>query len=470
MPQDWSARTKRGPGGAARNRKVTPELFPRWVISLLAILLLGPLLAGFGYVVLEVERGEKALGVFGLAAHSIAEVPDTLKQLLHGKDRMKTFMPRRFADRPAGWTVAPGTALPGYVLLSRYDGARRRHVVELVSLSDMSVRHVWTPDAATLLANAARTSKTADYTSWTREAWRAIHPLPMPDGGLIVKDHFGPLLHIDACGGLVWMNDTAIFHHTTESDGEGGFWVPSVLEPQTIAGVPGDFREDVLTHVGPDGTILWRKSLTQLLLDNGMEYAVFPSGDYDEDPIHLNDIQPVLSDGAYWKKGDLFLSMRRLSMIALYRPSTDRIIWKKQGPWLVQHDVDIIGPTQIGVFNNNAYNRGNGPYIKGASGVMVYDFATDTVTEPWKAALDRGQVKSLFEGLFTVLPDGTAMVEEENAGRLLFVGTDGTTKAEFINTGPDGDAYRLGWSRWLDPATGDAMAAKLAGTTCPATP
>lgn len=58
----------------------------------------------------------------------------------------------------------------------------------------------------------------------------------------------------------------------------------------------------------PSGEILWQTSLTQILLDHGMEYAVFTAGDYRPDPIHLNDIEPVLTDGPYWKKGDLFLS------------------------------------------------------------------------------------------------------------------------------------------------------------------
>ena len=28
------------------------------------------------------------------------------------------------------------------------------------------------------------------------------------------------------------------------------------------------------------------------------------------DPFHLNDIEPIKSDGEYWNKGDLFLSLK----------------------------------------------------------------------------------------------------------------------------------------------------------------
>jgi hypothetical protein len=81
---------------------------------------------------------------------------------------------------------------------------------------------------------------------------------------------------------------------------------------------------------------------------------------YNDDPTHLNDIQPVLADGPYWKKGDLFVSLRNISSIMLYRPSTDQIVWMKRGPWLSQHDVDILDDHRISVYDNNVQDRGAG--------------------------------------------------------------------------------------------------------------
>jgi Arylsulfotransferase (ASST) len=436
-----------------------------WVIVLL--LLLGVLgLFGFGAAVLDTERGQSRFGAVGKAALSVAEVPATVERLLKAGDRMKTFLPDRWADRPAGWSIAPGPALPGYVLLSRFDADRGRNAVQLVRLADGSLVHEWLPDADVLLADAKRTSNVADFTGWNRAAWRAIHPFLTPEGDLIVKDHQSPLMRLDICGGRTWLNDTFMFHHSTESDGMGGFWIPSLIEPQSVDKVPPDFYEDALTHVAGDGTIIWQKSVTQILIDHGLEYAMFGAGNYDNDPIHMNDLQPVLEDGPYWKKGDLFISSRHLSMIMLYRPATDEIVWMKQGPWMAQHDVDIIDATHIATFDNRAYDRGKGPRVQGNNTIMVYDFATGAITEPYAEALKTEEVKTLFEGLFTILPDGTAMVEEENSGRLLFVTTDGATRATFINNGSDGASYRLGWSRWIDQAAGDAVAAKLAATTC----
>ena len=57
-----------------------------------------------------------------------------------------------------------------------------------------------------------------------------------------------------------------------------------------------------------------------------------------------------------------------------------------------------------------------------------------------------------------------AMIEEENCGRLLFAHTDGRVLAEFINKGKDGKSYRMGWSRYLTEAAGDAALSGLGGT------
>ena len=56
-------------------------------------------------------------------------------------------------------------------------------------------------------------------------------------------------------------------------------------------------------------------------------------------------------DGKFWKSGDVFLSLRNQSMILLYRPSTNKIIWKGTGPFFRQHDVDVLNDHKISIFN-----------------------------------------------------------------------------------------------------------------------
>ena len=437
-----------------------------WLVLFLALLaIIGSI--GFGAVVLDTERDQKNFGPIGRAALAVANVPETVRQMLKRKTAMAAVKWDRFKDQPGGWTFAPGApTLPGYLLLSRYDGTARRHIDELVSMADGKVLYTWRPDADALLADAPRTSLVADFTGWDNEHYRTIHPFLLADGSLIIKDHQNYAMRIDACSKRLWLQDKLLAHHSTESDGEGGVWMPGLIEPPTFTDVQPDWREDAFLHLDADGNILSMESLPQLFMEKGRDWALFNASHRERDPVHLNDIQPVLQDGPFWKKGDLFLSMRHTSEIMLYRPSTREIVWSKQGPWLAQHDVDILDDHRIAIFDNHAYDRGLGARVDGANRVTIYDFTTGQTTGPWDKALAELGVETLSEGLFSILPDGTLMVEEENSGRLLFLAPDGAVRATYINNAEDGKTYRLGWSRWIDPALGDQALKSLAGVSC----
>jgi hypothetical protein len=452
--------------GAAMQRLLFAKI-EAWVVLLFGLLGILAMLA-FGFAALDVERGAARTGVVGKVAHELASIPYTIDALSKADMRMVVFAARRLSNKPAGWTFDPalGPRLTGYLLLSRYDGDSQRHVIELVSLADGQVHHRWMPDADELLANSPRDSPLATPSAWTKRYYRAIHPLPLENGDLIIKDHQTPLFRIDACGGMVWKQDKRLFHHSTESDGAGGVWVPSLIEPHTTDRTAEDFVEGGLAHVSADGKILEEISLVGILMRHGMEYDMFTFGDYQNDPVHLNDIQPVLSDGPYWKKGDLFLSMRNLSMVMLYRPSTDQIIWMKQGPWLAQHDINILDDHRIGIFDNFAYERGTGGRVHGTNRIAVYDFTTGTVTFPFAEAMQQQDVKTLFEGLYDPMPDGGIVIEEDNAGRIVVLTATGKLAAEYINKATNKRVYRMGWSRYIPPAEGDRLVKKLAASTC----
>ena len=118
-----------------------------------------------------------------------------------------------------------------------------------------------------------------------------------------------------------------------------------------------------------------------------------------DDPMHLNDIQPVLTNGPYWKKGDVFISLRSQSMLMLYRPSTNKVLWYQQGPWLQQHDVDIVDNHTIAVFSNNNTLVG----MKGTNQIYMYDFQSKKITEPFKTAFATLKIRTETEGLYNLI-------------------------------------------------------------------
>lgn len=438
-----------------------------WIVVLLFLIGL-PVAIAFGFLVLDGSTGGKRFGSLALAAVQIAKIPDTVKDIVKPNDRVQIWNSKRFDGRPTGWHT-PLAAMPdidGYLLLSRYDGTVRRHKVELVSMQDWKVKYTWSPVASELLAGASTRSAFSDYSTWNQSLFREISPLLLENGDMIVKDHYSPLFRLDACGHRKWMNDDKVFHHSTERDASGNLWVPSLVDPQSVDGVPPEFAEDQIVQLNTDGKVIFSRSVAQLMIDNGLEYMLFTNGRYVFDPTHLNDIDPVLADGPYWKRGDVFLSLRNISTILLYRPSTDKILWMKQGPWVAQHDVDILDDHRISIYDNHAEDRGNGAFVKESSNIVIYDFKTGSLSKPYTNLMKSENIRTTTAGVFTYLPGGFALIEDVTDARLLVAAPDGSLAAEFTNRAQNGNIYQLGWSRYVDRAFGDRALAAAKGARC----
>jgi hypothetical protein len=353
-------------------------------------------------------------------------------------------------------------------VLSRYDGDDRRSYVEFVDLNEQKVLHRWAPDINAIFGRA--NPETNPYLLRDRSVERALlrHPFIDDDGSMVVKSG-SPMFKVDACSNFRWLNDPETYHHTIERDADKVFWVPLAIQPPSIPHIPKtkfEWLDDGIAAVDLNGKVLFKRSIAQILLDHQQQHLVYGGSQYDNDPIYLNDIQPVLEDGPYWRKGDLFISMRTPSMIMLYRPSTNEILWQKAGPWIHQHDVDILDEHRISVFNNNSGELKDGRRPLGNVEVMIYDFETGETTSPWREALQKLDVVSVTEGLARVLPDSELFVEEQNRGRLLRITEAGDVVWEYVNRAEMGRVFRLGWSRFIPSAAGAALAETLRTLDC----
>lgn len=181
----------------------------------------------------------------------------------------------------------------------------------------------------------------------------------------------------------------------------------------------------------------------------------------------MNDVQDALSDSEYWKHGDLFLSLRNISAIVQYRPSENKVIWMKQGPWVNQHDVDIINDNRIAIFNNKRYIYVHKYDVNGSNSVVIFDFATNTASSPYEGGMKENEIRTISEGRSEIYANGDVFIEESNYGRLLRMRPDGTIVWQFINRSESGGVYRMNWSRPIDPALAEEVAARVSGLKCP---
>ena len=187
------------------------------------------------------------------------------------------------------------------------------------------------------------------------------------------------------------------------------------------------------------------KSVIEILIENKVGDLTNKLKKTVKDPIHLNCIEPALFDTKYWKKGDLFLSLKHHSAIVLYRPSTNTVINYLTGPFAQQHDIDIISEKEISIFNNNNFFEGN-EY----SEVLIYNFETKIFKKLFNDQLQKENFKTYSSGMSQILSDGALMVEEENHGRIILFNNKGEKEWEFVNKDNNGNIGEVSWSRIIE--------------------
>lgn len=445
-------------------RRLATARLPLWLFLLVVTLGL-LLMVWFGSLVLH--AGQR--GSAGKAAARIAAIPQRLGAHFKRPHSFRPWYGGDYRPLPDGLWRNPKQDFvdPGYVLLTAFDEQRGRPLVKLVRLADGKALHVYAPDIDAINRLAPVQSAVAPRAKDTVHHLM-MHPLLMADGGLVIHDDKTPLARVDACGRVEWALG-GVFHHSLEPDADGDLWAtytyPKPVQPDVLP----DFNDEAITRVSPQGKLLYRKRIADILDENGLG-ELWRTRPYSEDPFHLNDIQPVLADGPHWRRGDLFVSLRNLSMVMLYRPSTGKILWWKIGPWAFQHDVEILDDHRITVFDNHwRYGAPEG-VLDGTNRILRYDFASGEVDAPFYDSFLRYAIKTYAQGRATPLRNGDVMVEATEAGRLLRLAPDGTLRWQYVSANAENKRFQLRWSRYLDPATPGTQAAIDAAVhaRCPA--
>lgn len=435
---------------------MTPKILnkirvPIWSILLFCPIILIVLIMYGALVRYEVLSEKNRFPVISKTAVFLSELPSNIKNIFQNDLEA---IEQRFQSL-SGFQGQPMMD-EAYLLLSKYDGNRNQSIVELIDLKSFEVLKEWSPDFKQL--NQAVDTSIPEFENYLEVhnplRHQIMHPLLTEDGGLIFHGNFTPLFKVDKNSQLVWHNQKDAFHHSLEFDHEGNIWTGSEMFPfqvnsQYVGSSLGSFRDGAITKVSIDGEILFHKSISNIFIENNMGYLIFPIlGFRTNDPLHLNDIEPVLSDGPYWKSGDVFLSLWGPSMVILYRPSTNQIISTIKGQMVGQHDVDILDDHRISIFNNNLNLFNNGD-VDDHNEILIYDFKTNSYSKYLNSALKENDVRTKTEGRSEILENGDLFFEEQNSGRLLYFNKDSSLQWQFINRANNGNLYVVKWSRIL---------------------
>lgn len=350
---------------------------------------------------------------------------------------------RDFSDEPdallrlksdvvtTNWSeIFPSKIDKGFLLLSGVDANSKSSYVKLQRISDGKIVAQWLPDWASILK--LTTSKQHGIKRTIKNV-QAVHTVLLPTGDIIFNTGFA-LVRLNFCQREpAWVLDS-VFHHSIELDGNGGIWVPSVSDKTFVGNeqLKRNVRFDSLAHVSVDGRILSNTSFGKVLMDNGLRGILFGAangGFPNFDPLHINQISIAESDSEFWNKDDLLVSSRHLSTIFIYRPSTGKIIWYKQGSWLNQHSTRFLGSNSISMFDNNIYavEPIDDPFLTpgDSNQFIVYDLKSKRELFPHRDQISKAALRTVTGGYLRVLDDGSVVMLESEKGRIVRVGASG---------------------------------------------
>jgi outer membrane protein assembly factor BamB len=152
-------------------------------------------------------------------------------------------------------------------------------------------------------------------------------------------------------------------------------------------------------------------------------------------------------------EGQVLLSFRELAggTLALLDVETEEIVWATMGPWMSQHDPDVLPNGNLLVFDNR------GKFGPGGQ-TRVLEFNPGNGEIAWTYGGDRNHhFESFIRGSQQRLPNGNTFITEDDGGRLLEVTGDGTIVWEYINPVRDereGERIPvLSWAQRIDSDT-----------------
>lgn len=411
------------------------------------------------------DGGKGRLGFLAKPIKFMAETPSIIKKIL---DTPEFYVSN--TESKDGFTKFNAANTENYPkLLTSYKDGPFSQKFDLLNIANGDLIKQWGPDNNMLYEkawnenNPRRPSKGSDL--------YFMHPYMTKDSSLLFTSQLTSIIaKINTNSELLWLKNDKTYHHTIESDEQGKLYVCSrPFEAGKYDFLPGDYEtykntilDDHITIIDEiTGDEFFSKSVIQILVDNGYKDLLLYKGQVISDMIHLNDIQPALSDSEFWNKGDLLISCRNLSTVFLYRPSTNKILWLNHGPWYTQHDADFYGQDKILVFGNDVIREESvlDPRITEAglsfskekphNNAYVYNFRTDSVTTPFTALFRKEKIRTITSGRCDVLPNGDIFIEETNQGRII-IGDSISKKIEYVKRLDENHISSLFWSRIIN--------------------
>ncbi|MGH6885589.1 MAG: arylsulfotransferase family protein, partial [Geminicoccales bacterium] len=172
------------------------------------------------------------------------------------------------------------------------------------------------------------------------------------------------------------------------------------------------------------------------------------------DPLHTNTVTLITdaaaANFAFGKAGQILLSFRELGAIGVLDLDREELVWATRGPWVGQHDPDILPNGNVLLFDN----YGNFEKAEGRSRVIEFD--PETLAIVWQyAGSPEWPLESAIRSDQQRLANGNTLITESSGGRILEVTRAGEIVWQFVNPVRGGEGNGripiISWAQRLDP-------------------
>lgn len=420
------------------------------------IIVFATVLCFYSWMIFHVSTGGQALNGIKKPLIKFASFPQKVEEIFNSPEVNN--IPVTYTPIEPNFTPINELNYDLFGLTSFWNDAEKQWDIKMINFKNDSVLYQW---------QFAKKDYDPYYIHFANSPPR--HMLLLPNKEVVGRLSMSPhLFRIDSNSNFIWLNKELEYHHSLNLDAAGNIWVvasdvykeKSDIQKYTgglVKNLDGQlisYREDYLVNIDiQTGEILFKKGIGKILLENDQKGILYGADIYD--PSHVNDIQPALSDTKFWKKDDLFVSLRSRSLLLIYRPSTNRIIKIIQGPFISQHDVDILSDHEISIFNNNYISYPGKiyeiPYMDmdslNSSQVVVYDFEADSFHVLNQKIFEKYKIRTYYQGLSQILRNGDIFVEEHHSGEYYIVNDTGVVLIKVFETPLEGYVHYPNWIR-----------------------
>jgi hypothetical protein len=304
------------------------------------------------------------------------------------------------------------------------------------ALMDMDGRilHEWQKDLLDVWPG-----KREDAETENAQYWRAAHLFPNGDV-LAIYEGIG-IVKLDKDSNIIWKRDGGE-HHDLHVQDDGRIYVLS-RKAHVVRRINSQtpVLEDFITVLDPNGREIKSLSLLEAFERSRFEIVMKVNGMRRRgDLFHTNAIQVLdgrhVDKGPQFRKGNVLVSLRLLSAIAIVDMDLGEVVWVMSGMWLMQHDPTLLPNGNVLLFDNMGHGAGR------KSKVLEFDPLTQQPV--WMYAGDAARpFYTQMCGAAQRLPNGNTLITESDYGRAFEVSLDGDIVWEYVNPERAGERDQL---------------------------